>query len=94
MAIVSRIKSAVREGRYELTEHAIEEAEADNFNPTDVRHALLRGDVVKRYRHDPRGIRYAVRGPAMDGRFMLVICRFNEWRQVRVITVFAEQNES
>jgi hypothetical protein len=93
MNVISRIKSAVREGRYEITEHAIEEAEADDFDPLDLRHAILGGYLVRRYTRDLRATRYVICGPAVDGRLMSVICRFNERQEVRVVTVFAEQYE-
>lgn len=93
MSIIERIKAAVRDGRYEVTEHAVEEAEADGFDPLDVRQAILEGAVVKRYTRDPRGTRYQVRGPALDGRLMYVICRFTELRDLRIVTVFAEESD-
>lgn len=93
MTILTRIKTAVRDGNYEITEHAVEEAEADYLGPLDVRHAILNGDLVRRYTRDPRGPRYKLCGPALDGRLMYIVCRFNEWRGVRIITVFAVQYE-
>lgn len=93
MTIIARIKAAVRQGRYELTEHALEEAEADRFSPLDVRNAVLDGKLVQRYTHDRRGTRYKISGAAMDGRRMFVICRFTELRDVRIITIFAEDHE-
>jgi hypothetical protein len=91
--ILERIKSAVREGRYEVTEHAVEEAEADGFGPLDVVSAVLKGDFVKRFARDPRGTRYKIRGPAEDGRIMYLVCRFTECREVRIVTVYAEEHE-
>ena len=93
MSIISRIKAAVRDGSYEVTEYAIEEAEGDGFGPLDLRQAILDGTLVKRYTQDPRGTRYRVRGPALDGRLMYVVCRFNERRELRIVTVFAEEHE-
>lgn len=55
--MLSRIRAAIRDGRYEVTEHAIEEAEADGFGPLDIRSAILEGELVKRYTRDPRGVR-------------------------------------
>lgn len=91
--ILDRIRSAVREGRYEVTEHAVEEAEADGFGPLDLVNAVHKGDLVKRFTRDPRGARYKIRGPADDGRIMYLVCRFNEWREVRIITAYAEEHD-
>jgi hypothetical protein len=93
VSILARIKAAVREGRYEVTEHAVEEAEADGFGPSDVCNAIMEGKLLKRYTHDPRGPRCRIRGPALDGRLMYVVCRFTEWQESRIITCFAEEHE-
>lgn len=94
MSVVSRIKAAVREGRYQITEHADEEAQDDGFDMLDVCNALLEGKLFSRYTRDPRGKRYKFRGPSKEGRMTCVVCRFNEEREVRVITVFEdEENE-
>ena len=57
MSVLSRIKDAVRDGRYEVTGHALEEAQDDHFGPLDIRNAILEDDLIKRYTHDPRGTR-------------------------------------
>lgn len=93
MTPLTRIKAAVREGRYEVTEHAKLEAEADNFSPSDVRNAVLEGTLVKKYTRDPRGTRYKILGAARHGRMMYVVARFTELGDVRVLTVYAETDE-
>ena len=93
MTVLTRIRAAVRDGRYEVTDHAKQEAEADEFDPTDVRHAVLEGELVRRYTRDPRGARYKLFGPALDGRMMYVVCRFNEFGDLRILTVYAEEHE-
>jgi hypothetical protein len=89
-AILARIKAAVRDGRYEVTEHAILEAEADGFGPLDLRNALLTGEIRRKLIRDPRGTRYIIVGTALDGRAIYVVCRFTELKEVRVITAYAE----
>lgn len=91
---IDRIRRAVRAGRWEITEHALEEAEADGFDAMDIRHALLVGTVRMVYTHDVRGTRYLVAGRGPEGRTMCVVCRFTSLRDLRVITVFADENES
>jgi hypothetical protein len=90
---LDRIRRAVLEGRYEVTEHALLEAEADVFDAGDVRHALLGGILERTYSHDPRGVRYLVRGPSRDGRAMDIVCRFTPLHDLRIITVFAHEEE-
>ena len=91
MGILARIKTAVRDGHYEVTEHAILEAEADGFGPFDLRNAVLEGELVKKMTKDPRGARYIIRGRALDERKLFLVCRFTELKEVRIITVYAEE---
>ena len=90
---LDRIRRAVVGGRYEVTEHALLEAEADGFDAGDIRHALIRGTVVRTYTRDTRGVRYLVGGTGRDGRAIDVVCRFTSLRDLRVITVFAHEEE-
>ena len=94
MNILSRIKSAIRSGGYEVTDHAWEEAQSDDFTIEDIRSAILAGKINKKYTLDPRGTRYKVRGPALDGRSLDVICRFTHTDELRLITVFASTDEA
>jgi hypothetical protein len=93
MTVLARIRAAISEGRYEVTDHAKQEAETDEFGQADVRHAILEGELVRRYTRDPRGTRYKLLGPAGDGRRMYVVCRFNEFGDLRIVTVYAETDE-
>ena len=90
MGIITRIKTAVRDGHYEVTEHAIQEAEVDGFGPLDLRNAVLEGQLVKKMTRDPRGTRYIISGPALDERRLFLVCRFTELMELRIITVYAE----
>lgn len=60
--ILNRIQRAVREKRYQMTDHALEEADADDLTLDDILNVLLNGDLDSTYTDDPRGPRYIVRG--------------------------------
>ena len=56
---------------------------------TDVEHAVLNGQVVRRHKHDPRGIKYAIEGLAVDGeRVVGVVGRFHATDRFLIITVY------
>ncbi len=85
-----RIRRAVREDRYELTAHSIEEMDDDDLTEEDVRDILLRGQVVRELTEDPRGTRFVVRGrPRGYGQEVEVVCRFLPSDRLRIITVYA-----
>jgi len=63
----------------------------DAFERLDVENAILRGIVDKQLTHDPRGTRYRIEGPGLDGRPMHVVCRFHEAGNLLIITVYAKE---
>ncbi len=70
-----------------------EEREDDELSTADLREAILSGRVVQALTDDPRGHRYIVQGKAQDGREIEVICRFLTSGKLRIITVYALEEE-
>lgn len=85
MMRLRRIQDLVREGLYYLTEHADNEAMADEFDIYDVEHAILTGRIRKRW---PREAKCEIVGAALDGRSLAAVVRVTPGGKVRVITVF------
>jgi hypothetical protein len=85
---VRRIRSAIREGRYELTTHALEEMDDDDLTLADLR-ALRRGRLAATLTDDPRGPRFVVRAVVRGGarEFELVV-RFLPSGVLRIVTVY------
>lgn len=87
-SILSRIRRAVRERRYQMTDHALEEADADDFTLDEIRNVLLKGDLDSTYTDDPRGPRYVIRGDVGENP-VDVVCRFrSDGRLLIIITVY------
>lgn len=59
-----------------MTDHALEEADADDLTLDDILKVLLTGDVDSVHSDDPRGPRYAVRGDVGEAE-VDVVCRFH-----------------
>jgi hypothetical protein len=51
---LERIRSAILDGRYTLTEHAYDEMDEDDLDVLDVEAAILTGRVDQTLTHDPR----------------------------------------
>lgn len=86
--ILTRIRRAVRFGRYQITDHALEEADDDGLMLDDIRHILLTGDIETIYTDDPRGPRYVVRGHLGEEQADIV-CRFRgDGTLLIIITVY------
>ena len=85
---LERIRSAILEHRYALTEHAYDEMGEDNLDVLDVESAILTGDIDQVLTKDPRGTRYVVLGTATDQETPVgVALRFVEHDQLLIITV-------
>jgi hypothetical protein len=82
--VIERIREAVREGRYLFTDHAKDEAEADNLWLEDIVKVLLTGEIDAIYTDDPRGMRFVVRGK-VEGLAVDVVCRFTADGSILII---------
>jgi hypothetical protein len=91
VSVIERIRQRIRDRDYFLSSHAEEEMADDIFERRDVENAILRGMVDRKLTHDPRGTRYRIEGPALDGRLMHVVCRFHDAGNLVIITVYAKE---
>ena len=73
--VLTRIRRAVRSGRYIISDHALDEAGFDDLLEADILDVLLTGSLDAVYSDDPRGPRYVVRGTIEPFEFD-VVCRF------------------
>jgi hypothetical protein len=86
---LERIRNAVLDQHYTLTEHAYDEMNQDDLDVLDVESALLNGDIDQVLTHDPRGTRYVVIGKATDQTTPVgVVLRFVEHDQLLIVTVY------
>ena len=86
---LERIRNAILDRRYTLTEHASDEMEEDNLDVLDVESAILSGEIDKVLTMDPRGTRYVVLGNATDQETPVgVVVRFVEHDKLLIITVY------
>ncbi len=86
---LERIRDAILDHRYSLTEHAYEEMDEDNLDVLDVEAAILTGEIDQVLTVDPRGTRYVVVGNATDQQTAVgVVVRFVERDQLLVITIY------
>lgn len=90
---IDKLRDLVREERYQVSVHANEEMSNDELAAIDVENVVLTGKITKRFTKEARGTRYEVTGQALDGRPVAVICRIigNNW--LRIVTVFALEND-
>ena len=88
MSKIGQIQALVRNGLYYLTEHADNEAIAEDFDIYDVEYGILTGKTRRTW---PRESKYEVIGSALDGRPIGIVCRITQTGKVRVITVYEDR---
>ena len=72
-----------------MTIHAMEEMAEDDLDLLDIEEAILNGRVVRRHKHDVRGIKYTIEGLALDGEKLVgIVGRFHGVDRFLIITVY------
>lgn len=72
-----------------MTVHAVEEMAEDDLDIFDIEAAALNGQVVRRGKQDPRGIKYTIQGFALDGeRLVGIVGRCHGADRFLIITVY------
>ena len=86
---IDRVRKAILEQQYVLSEHAYEEMDNDSLDALDVEAAVLTGAMQQVLTDDPRGVRYVIVGNACDLVTRVgVVVRFVENDQLLIITVY------
>jgi len=87
--LLELIRELVRNGRYDVTDHAWDEMADDALLLVDVETAILTGDIVREDYGDPRGTVYVIEGVGADRATEVgTAVRFNERRDALIITAY------
>lgn len=90
---IDKLRGLVRDQEYDISIHANEEMSKDELISIDIENAVLTGKITKRFTKEARGTRYEITGQALDGRQVAVICRILGDNWLRIVTVFALEND-
>ncbi len=87
-----RFRSLVRERKYIITIHALEEMGEDDVLDEDIENVILRGRIVERQVHRAtRERKYVLTGTDIAGEPMGVVLKMGSTGKVIVITVYREE---
>lgn len=88
--IIHKIRQKIVRQEYEFTiPHFFEEMGNDNLIFADIEMAIANGQIRRKFTRDPRGTRYEIVGPVMDGREIAVVCRIKSTGKLLLITTYA-----
>ena len=86
---IARIK--VSQDKFELSQHAQQEAANEQISVDDINYAILTGRELEPYPHDPRGPSCLMVGRAQSGRWVHVLCGNFDHENLLIITVYLPQ---
>jgi hypothetical protein len=90
LSIIHRLREKVEKQEYEFTiPHFFEEMADDNLIFADIKMAISKGRIRRKFTRDPRGTHYEVVGPSTDGREIGIICRIKSTGKLLFITTYA-----
>lgn len=82
------IRQKVESDDYELSSHAEEERQDEEILIADIEHALLAGEVIEQYLHDPRGPSCLVLGYGQSGYPIHAVVGRTTTDRLRIITIY------
>jgi len=90
--ILKKLRNCIRERRYVVTLHALDEMDDDSLSIFDVERVILTGEIVERQRDSTtRERKYLVQGRTVDGREAVVATKLGPTGKLIVITVFVNE---
>jgi len=93
MSKIQKLRQKIIDKDYYISSHAEDEMLDDKLERADIKKAILKGKIVKKFTEDVRGTRYRIEGPARDDRIIHIICRYGEDGSLIIITAYALTEE-
>jgi len=93
MSKIQKLRQKIIYKDYYISSHAEDEMLDDKLERADIKKAILKGKIVKKFTEDVRGTRYRIEGPARDDRIIHIICRYGEDGSLIIITAYALTEE-
>ena len=86
---IDRIREKIRLRQYDMSAHAMEEMAEDLLTILDIEEAVLRGQIIRVEKDDPKSTKYIVVGTALDQQTPVgVVGRFSSNGRYLIITVY------
>jgi len=90
--ILKRIRNLVRERRYVVTVHALDEMDDDGLTIFDVERVILTGKITERQRDSrSREWKYLLRGNTIEDLDAGVVLKIGPTEKLIVITVYVDE---
>ena len=89
--ILKRVQGLIRERRYVVTGHALDEMDDDGLTIFDVERAILTGEITERQKDaKTKEWKYLIRGKTIEGINAVVVLKQGPTDKLVMITVYVE----
>ena len=93
-SILKRFRELIREQRFVLTVHAVDEMEDDGLTIFDLEQAILTGKIAERQRdEETREWKYVVQGSTLSDDKVGVVVKLSPTGKLVIITVYEESED-
>ena len=93
MGMIDEIRAKVEEGRYEFSQHAVDQSILRHIGLQEVRDAIASGEIIEDYPNDKYGPSCLILGFTKAGRPLHIGCSY-PWRPViKIITLYEPDPE-
>ena len=90
--ILKRVRNLIRERRYVVTVHALDEMDDDGLTIFDVERVILTGEITERQKDSKsREWKYLVRGKTIEDLDAGVVMKIGPTDKLIVITVYVDE---
>ena len=88
MSILDGIQAKIRDGQFELSQHAVDQSIIRNLSVEELREAIGSGDIIEDYPEDKYGPSCLILGFTGSGRAVHVQCSYPSRPLVKIITLY------
>jgi hypothetical protein len=91
--VLEAIQEKIRKGRYYISFSHTEKLRLRKIEAADIEEAILQGEIIEPYPHDPRGASYLISGMTRKERPLHVLCGSLEGDEMVIITAYEPDPE-
>jgi hypothetical protein len=88
MGLIEEIQSKISRGRFEFSQHAVDQAIIRGISVQELREAISTGEIIEDYPDDKYGPSCLVLGRTADGRHLHVQCSYPTRPLIKIITIY------
>jgi hypothetical protein len=86
--MLEEIREKVAQGRFEFTQHAVDQSILRRISVQELREAIAQGEIIEDYPHDKYGPSCLILGFTQAGRPLHIQCSYPSRPLMKIITLY------